>query len=178
MKSPLFLSSLFIVVLCFIISKLSAQNINRDSSSAKAQKTTSGGIYLGIGALPYGNGLSGDLTLEALGGVTPASNFLLGFRFQIGGTPNVGYTSICIASDYYIYRPKSGLRVFAGAGIGGFNPFTRATAFGDYFFDLNDSNFGFLSRIGIEAGHFRLSGEYNFTGGINNYAAVNIGYFF
>src|SRR5580658_2600690 len=100
-------SALFIALICL-------------SLFAKAQTTTYGPVYLGIGGFPYSKGVSGDLTLELRGRVTPASNFLFGLRFQVAATPNTGYTSICIAGDYYFFRPENGLRVFAGAGLGGF----------------------------------------------------------
>jgi hypothetical protein len=141
---------------------------------AKAQ------AYLGVGGFQHGKGVSGDLTLELSGRATATSNFFFGLRFQLAATPNNGYTSICITGDYYLSRPQNGLRIFAGAGFGGFNELsvTTGTADSDHFFNLNNSNFGFFPRIGIEAGRFRLSGEYDFTGGTDNYAAVNLGFFF
>jgi len=145
---------------------------------AKAQTITYRPVYLGIGGFPYGKSFSADLALELRGRVTPASNFLFGLRFQVAATPNTGYTSICIASDYYFLRPENGVRVFAGAGLGGFNDIKRPNDDTEHFFDLNYANFGFFPRIGVDFWCFRLSAEYDFTGGTDNFAAVNLGFFF
>ncbi|HZY36228.1 MAG TPA: hypothetical protein VFE53_06245 [Mucilaginibacter sp.] len=158
-------STLFIALICF-------------SLYAKAQTTTYRQVYLGVGGFPHSKGVSGDLTLELRGRVTSTSNFLFGVRFQVAATPNTGYTSICFVGDYYFTRPENGLRVFAGAGLGGFNDIKRPNDNTEHFFDPNYSNFGFFPRIGVDFWRFRLSGEYNVTGGTDNYAAVNLGFFF
>jgi hypothetical protein len=145
---------------------------------AKAQTSPYGPVYLGIGGFKDSKGVSGDMTLELRGRVSTTSNFFFGLRFQLAGTPNSGYSSICISSDYYFAMAENGLRIFVGAGFGGFNDFKGATTDDFNFFNLNSSNFGFFPRIGIEAWRFRLSAEYNFTGGTDNYAAVNLGFFF
>jgi hypothetical protein len=145
---------------------------------SKAQTTTYRPVYLGIDGFPYSKGVSGDLTLELRGRVTPTSNFLFGVRFQVAATPNTGYTSICFAGDYYFTRPENGLRIFAGAGLGDFNDIKRPNDDTEHFFDPNYGNFGFFPRIGVDFWRFRLSAEYDFTGGTGNYAAVNPGFFF
>jgi len=141
---------------------------------AKAQ------VYLGAGGYPNGAAMSTDLTLEAHGRPTASDKFYLGLRGQLAFADHAAYTSICITTDYYFSRPENGFRIFAGGGFGGFNELSvrNGTANSDNFFNLNNGNFGFFPRIGIEAGRFRLSAEYNITGGIDNYAAVNLGFFF
>lgn len=151
-------------------------------AQATTYKTMGVGVYLGVGGFPYGGENSGNLTLEFLGRPTTSDNFALGFRGQFAfAYDNNVYTSVCITSDYYLSRPENGVRVFAGGGLGIFNELST-TGNGDYFFknffNLNSGNFGFFPRIGIQAGRFRLSGEYDFTGGVNNYTAINLGFFF
>jgi hypothetical protein len=179
MKSKLLLILLFVVtnvILSFFSVRLLAQDVSQDTSLTKAQKPYYGALYIGVGGFNDREGLSGDLTLEARGRITRTSNFFFGLRFQLDFTPRFGYTSTCVSGDYYVSRSKNGLRTFVGAGFGGFNELRQATASFDNIFNLNESNFGFFPRIGIESGSFRLSGEYNFTGGINNYAAINVGF--
>ena len=145
----------------------------------KAQTTAYGPGYLGIGGFQDGKGVSGNLTFELYGRATTTSNFFFGLRFQFAVTPIAGYTSVCLTGDYYLSRPENGLRIFAGAGLGGFDELTGGTGISDNFLNLNsNANFGFFPRVGIEAGRFRLSAEYDFTGGTDNYAAVNLGFFF
>lgn len=145
---------------------------------AKAQTPNDRRVYLGAGGFQDSKGGSGDLTLEVRGRATTTSNFFFGLRFQIAATPGIGYTSICIAGDYYLSKPENSFRVFAGAGLGGFNENKGINDNSAHFFDLNNGSFGFFPRVGVEVWRFRLSGEYDFTGGIKNYAAVNLGFFF
>ncbi len=145
---------------------------------AKAQTTTYGPVYLGIGGFQAGNGVSENLTLELRGRLTATSNFFFGTRGQLAFTNNDVYSSICITGDYYFSPPENSVRIFAGGGLGGFNDLKVTAANGDNFFNFNNSTFGFFPRIGVEFWRFRLSGEYDFTRGINNYAAVNLGFLF
>ena len=147
---------------------------------ARAQTTVYRPAYFGIGGFRGDNGVSGNLTFELHSDPKTASNFSFGLRFQLAGTPKAGYVSVCLTSDYYLYRPENGLRVFAGAGLGGFDELKAGTGYSDNLFNINSNggNFGFFPRVGIEAGRFRLSAEYDFTGGVDKYAAVDLGFFF
>jgi hypothetical protein len=142
---------------------------------AKAQ------LYAGVGGYPSGSAMSTDLTLEIrLREALSTHRFMFGVRAQTASANKAFYTSISLTGDYYFTRPASGFCVFAGGGFGGYNDLrvSNGTANSDNFFNLNNASFGFSPRVGIEAGRFRLSAEYNITGGINNYAAVNLGFFF
>jgi hypothetical protein len=134
---------------------------------AKAQ------VYLGVGGFPYGEVMSTDLTLELHIGPTATDKFALGARGQLAFAYQAVYSSICLTADYYFSRPENGLRIFAG---GGFGPFDESKE--NNHANNPNNTLGLFPRIGIEAGHFRLSAEYDITGGINNYAAVNLGFFF
>jgi hypothetical protein len=82
--------------------------------------------------------------------------------------------SYCPTFEYYLMN--SGFRPFIGAGAG---LFSRQA----FTLDNNSasvpsvSEFGFFPRIGFEAGHFRLSGEYNILSNSLSYAAIKIGFF-
>ncbi len=146
---------------------------------AKAQTTTYNPAYFGIGGFKDSKGVSGNLTFELHSDPKTADNFSFGVKFQFAVTPIAGYSSVCLTSDYYLLRPGNGLRVFVGAGLGDFDELTGGTGISDNFLNLNSKpNFGFFPRIGIEAGRFRLSAEYDFTGGTDNYYAINLGFFF
>lgn len=141
---------------------------------AKAQ------LYAGVGGFPYGAATSTDMTLEIrIREALSIHKFIFGVRAQAASTNQAFYTSISLTGDYYFTRPGSGFCIFVGGGLGGYNDIkvSNGTANSDNFFDLNNSNFGFFPRVGIEAGRFRLSAEYNFTGGTDNYAAVSLGFF-
>lgn len=85
--------------------------------------------------------------------------------------------SFCPSLEYYLM--EGGFRPFAGAGAGVFtrsaltvNSGTESATLG-----ASSSKFGFFPRAGFEAGHFRLSAEYNILGSNANYAAFSIGFF-
>jgi hypothetical protein len=135
---------------------------------AKAQ------LYAGVGGYPYGEAISTDLTLELrIRGALMTNSFSPGLRAESASADKAFYTSICVTGDYYFSRHGNFLRVFAGGGLGGFNE-SKENGGNNKPNDL----FGFFTRTGVETGRFRLSGKYDFTGGINNYAAVNLGFFF
>ena len=76
---------------------------------------------------------------------------------------------------------NGGFRPFLGAGAG---IFSQQSVNYDSSTDTNTglvkggSKFGLFPRAGFEAGHFRLSAEYNILGNNSNYAAFKIGFFF
>jgi hypothetical protein len=86
-------------------------------------------------------------------------------------------TSYCATGEYYL--AKTGLRPFVGAGAGIFTQSAEVDSdTGGKLASAHPSDFGFFPEAGIEAGHFRLSADYNIIGNSNSYFAVKIGAFF
>ncbi|MFI5161660.1 MAG: outer membrane beta-barrel protein [Sphingobacteriales bacterium] len=94
--------------------------------------------------------------------------------------------SYCPSIEYYLL--KGGFRPFIGAGAGIFDQGSVSISGSDQgtnntgYVSLG-SKFGFFPRAGFEAGHFRISAEYNILGNDANgnsssYAAFNLGFFF
>ncbi|HWD90475.1 MAG TPA: hypothetical protein VG367_20250 [Mucilaginibacter sp.] len=94
--------------------------------------------------------------------------------------------SYCPTIDLYLMH--GGFRPFIGGGAGIFNQGSINVS-GDSQGTSNSgyvslgSKFGFFPRAGFEAGHFRISAEYNVVGNdangnSQNFAAFNIGFFF
>lgn len=115
----------------------------------------------------------------------------LGLRLQGALTGSFfnpdAYTSVCFTGDYYFNRGKKegSVLLLAGAGLGVFTENQTVTTFGyntgmyqSSTSDMNNTNFGAFIRFGIETGHFRTTIEDNYTGGTDNYACLNIGFFF
>jgi outer membrane protein W len=125
------------------------------------------GFRLGGAALAYGNtsgsgtGTSGDANVSAIYSYCPTLDLYLmngGFRPFIGGGAGIFYQGSVSVS---------------GSSQGTSN--TGYVSLG--------SKFGFFPRAGFEAGHFRISAEYNVLGNDANgnsssFAAFNIGFFF
>lgn len=82
--------------------------------------------------------------------------------------------SYCGTGEYYLM--DGGFRPFIGAGAGFF---TQSSV------NINNSSytvpsatkFGFFPEVGIEAGHFRLSADYNILPDKAGYLAFKIGFF-
>lgn len=94
--------------------------------------------------------------------------------------------SYCPSLDFYLMN--GGFRPFIGGGAGIYNQGSISVSGSDQgtsntgYVSLG-SKFGFFPRAGFEAGHFRISAEYNVlgndaNGNSSNYAAFNIGFFF
>ncbi|MEO6851694.1 MAG: outer membrane beta-barrel protein [Mucilaginibacter sp.] len=89
-------------------------------------------------------------------------------------------TSYCPTFEYYFMN--GGFRPFIGAGAG---IFSQQSTTVDSNTDTSNgvvltpggSKFGFFPRAGFEAGHFRLSAEYDALGNSSSYAAIKIGFF-
>ena len=83
-------------------------------------------------------------------------------------------SSYCATGEYYFM--EGGFRPFIGAGAGFF---TQSSI------NINNSSytvpgatkFGFFPEVGIEAGHFRLSADYNILPDKAGYLAFKIGFF-
>ncbi|HVS91243.1 MAG TPA: hypothetical protein VHE59_04365 [Mucilaginibacter sp.] len=101
------------------------------------------------------------------------------------GTANIIY-SWCPSLDFYLMN--GGFRPFIGGGAGLFYQGTvnvngNSSGVNNSGYVSLGSKFGLFPRVGFEAGHFRLSAEYNVVGSDGNgnslnYAAFNIGFFF
>ena len=87
------------------------------------------------------------------------------------GKANLSYI---LTGDYYF--TNTGLRPFIGAGAG---IFTIANVDSSNYNNASSipttSQFGFMIRGGIEAGHFRLGVEYNFVGSDASYLGLKVG---
>ena len=102
------------------------------------------------------------------------------------GSANVSAIySYCPSIDFYLMN--GGFRPFIGGGAGIYNQGSISVSGSDQgttntgYVSLG-SKFGFFPRAGFEAGHFRISAEYNVLGNDANgnsssYAAFNIGFF-
>lgn len=183
-----------------------AQSSSTSSSDSKFHKFKVD-ITLGY-AIPPSNSTSGTDNIKA--GVTfvvephyrLTDAVALGFRFggaalaygntsgsgsNTSGSANVSAIySYCPSLDFYLMN--GGFRPFIGGGAGlyyqgsisvsGNSQGTSNTGYVSL-----GSKFGFFPRAGFEAGHFRLSAEYNILGNDANgnkssFAAFNIGFFF
>jgi hypothetical protein len=152
---------------------------------------------VGLGyALPSnGTGTQGGATFTLQPHFRLSDEFALGVRIEAAavgyknnstGDVNVSaLASTCLSAEYYL--SNGGFRPFIGAGIGLFDQEhvsgnTNNNDNGDGSSGVTESarttNFGAYPVLGFEAGHFRMSVEYNFTGKGNNYAAFKIGAFF
>jgi outer membrane protein X len=86
-------------------------------------------------------------------------------------------TSYCATGEYYL--TAQGIRPFVGAGLGFFSQSVSLHSdAGDKLASASNSKFGFFPEAGIEAGHFRLSADYDIIGDNNSYFAIKIGAFF
>jgi outer membrane protein W len=111
----------------------------------------------------------------------------IGYKDNVTGNVNVSaLASGCLSGEFYL--SNRGFRPFIGAGLGLFD---QESASGNINNNNNNNsygsgiavsgrtmNFGGYPVIGFEAGHFRMSAEYDVTGNGNNYAAFKIGTFF
>jgi outer membrane protein X len=141
-------------------------------------------------AMPSGEGSKGGVLFALEPKYALNDNITLGLRLESALTGN-GYEvngetfsadvkamgSYLLTGDYYINT--NSFRPFVGAGAGLFSVASikiedseagSAEASGG-------SKFGFAPRIGFEAGHFRVAGEYNVVGDKSNYAGIKIGFF-
>ena len=128
-------------------------------------------VDLGLGGFPtVGKSGTGDITAEFH--ARSSDEFAFGLRGQITFAEKA-YGSVCFTGDYYIpgWDSANGTRIFVGGGVGSFNESELLSN------AAGTNNIGFFSRIGLEAGHFRLSAEYDVTGGIANYGSIGIGFF-
>jgi hypothetical protein len=115
-----------------------------------------------------------------------SDDFALGVRIEIVALLHTNYAgnkvasalgSGCLSGEYYL--SDKDFRPFIGAGLGLFDQTTIGNNNGTGpLVSPRTINFGAFPEIGFEYGHFRLSIDYDYTGGYNNYFAANIGAFF
>lgn len=167
---------------------------------AKAQSTTYHAFKIDLTfgyAIPPSNGdvstnvkAGATVTIEPHYRITDA--LAVGFRFEGAGLgyadTNSGDNSSANISIIYSYCPsleyyllKGGFRPFIGAGAGIFDQGSISinnNTGGSTEYASIGSKFGFFPRAGFEAGHLRISAEYNILGNNSNYAAFALGFFF
>ena len=104
----------------------------------------------------------------------------LGDRNETDGDTKVHIsvlTSYCATGEYYL--TEKGVRPFVGAGLGIFAQSVSINSdSGDASASASASKFGFFPEAGIEAGHFRLSADYDIIGSNLSYFSIKIGAFF
>ena len=86
--------------------------------------------------------------------------------------------SYCATGEYYLSNKK--FRPFVGAGMGIFKSASISSdsySGGSSYAIPGATNFGAFPRVGFEAGHFRMSAEYNIVKD-NSYLSFKIGAFF
>jgi hypothetical protein len=119
-----------------------------------------------------------------------SDDFAVGVRIEIaaigredsqGNFNFAALGSYCATGEYYLMN--GGFRPFIGAGVGLFDQESvvnknNNTNGSGYTTSPQTVGFGAFPEIGFEAGHFRLSIEYNIVGSNNSYAAIGFGAFF
>lgn len=89
-------------------------------------------------------------------------------------------TSYALTGEYYLM--DGGFRPFIGAGVGVFrqSQIQVLDANGNTTVNgtLQESKIGAFPEVGFEAGHFRLSGDYNYLPNKAGYIGVKMGFFF
>jgi hypothetical protein len=160
---------------------------------AKAQSTTYKDFKVDIGfgyAIPTassGGGTKAGATVTIQPHYRLSDDFAVGLRIEGAG---LGYedelatsskvkvsllTSYCATGEYYL--AKTGVRPFVGGGLGFFDQSSLKNQSGNAALVAGATRFGFFPEAGLEAGHFRLSADYDVVGNNNNYLAFKIGFF-
>lgn len=146
------------------------------------------------------NTISGGILLAFEPKYAISNNISLGLRFEtsLSTTANISMdtltfsgtqssksvSSLFLTGD--IYLTSTSIRPFIGGGAGMFFAGGASANFADSIPNQVNAGmgtkFGFMPRVGIEAWHFRLAGEYNFIGKVNgmkyNYIGFKLGFFF
>ena len=154
-------------------------------------------IGLGFASPSNGSGTQGGATFTLQPHYRFSDGFALGFRMEAAAigykdnsTGNVKVSALasgCLSGEFYL--SNKGFRPFIGAGIGEFDQETGTGNINNNNNSDNNNNggvklsgrttnFGGYPVLGFEAGHFRMSVEYDFTGNSNDYVAIKIGSFF
>lgn len=145
---------------------------------------------LGLGyAIPTnsgGDGLKGGVTLTLQPHYRITDDLAVGFRMEAAAigyenkeTEDVKVSALvsgCFSGEYYFLN--GGFRPFIGAGFGLFDEESGVGDTDSVTLSARTQNFGAYPEVGFEAGHFRMSAEYDIAGHNNNYVAFKIGSFF
>lgn len=178
-------------VLLFLTFTAFTLALNAQSTTYKAFK-----VDLGIGyAIPTasGSGTKAGVTFTLHPHYRLTDDLALGLRFegaalgykrQSGDNVDIKLsvlTSYCATGEYYL--SQNNFRPFVGAGLGVFTRSAEVHADNINGGEVNStkssgSNFGFFPELGFEAGHFRMSADYDIVGGNGSYFAIKIGVFF
>jgi len=160
---------------------------------AKAQSSTYRAFKFDIGfgyAIPTANsggGTKAGVTFTLQPHYRLSDDFAVGVRIEGAGLGYVdesgnGKTKVqllesyCATGEYYL--AKGGFRPFVGAGVGFFSQSSVQGNSGTVTLVSGATNAGFFPEVGFEAGHFRMSADYDIAGNNNNYVAFKIGFFF
>src|ERR1022692_257982 len=151
----------------------------------KAQSTDYHAFKFDVGlgyALPtYGSGTEAGATFTLQPHYRLSNDFALGLRIEaalIGYKNSVtgnikisALVSACLSGEYYL--SDKGFRPFIGAGLGLFDEESASVNSNNYNnnsggLSARTTNFGAYPVIGFEAGHLRISAEYDVAGNNNN----------
>lgn len=174
-------------------------NAQADSSKSKSSLFHAFKFDMGVGyAAPSQGNTLGGATFTLQPHVRLSNDFALGLRAEAaallyrdatGKKQGSAIGSGCLTGEYYL--SDGGFRPFIGAGAGAYDQATISGGNGGGGGGNGNGNggngpvvsprvinFGAFPEIGFELGHLRVSAEYDFTGGYNDYFAAKLGFFF
>lgn len=197
MKKTVFIA---LITMLAAVTQSRAQYDQYDSDFDREFKPFKVGIGLGYGVPGAGEGAGGGLLAYLEPAYRATDQVLVGLRlegaFLVRGVQGVrnrdvagdasSILSYTLNTQYYFSNEN--VRPFVGAGVGLFT--LAATEFNTAANDPNanqvgaETRFGFYPRVGVDAGHFNLTLDYNFVpsteipgGGevANNYLGIRLG---
>ena len=156
--------------------------------TAKSQTYHAFKVDIGFGyAIPSASGSStkAGVTFTVQPHYRVSDDFAVGLRlegaalaFQTGSnsddTKIAVLASYCATGEYYLM--DGGFRPFIGAGAGFFTQSSININNSSYTLP-SATKFGFFPEVGVEAGHFRLSADYDILPDKAGYLAFKIGFF-
>jgi len=156
--------------------------------TAKSQTYRAFKVDIGLGyAIPSasGSGTKAGVTFTVQPHYRVSDDLAVGLRiegaalgYQTGSTSDDTKVSVlvsyCATGEYYLM--DGGFRPFVGAGAGFFTQSSINIDNSTYTVP-SATKFGFFPEVGVEAGHFRLSADYNILPDKAGYLAFKIGFF-